>query len=548
MLNNYFPSNFTPNKSQVYILKELAKAISQKQKYIIISAPTGAGKSLIAATLANYSKSCEPWYRDLVNSYQIYKIDQETGEFVYSNKVKESERFGSTTLTVTKSLQDQYYNTFPDFIKVLKGQSNYLCQVDTNFDVETAPCLYVPDMKQECYACNRCTYYNKRNEVATEKFSTLNYALFLNLPEPIKYRQFIICDESSELEDEIVKRFTVDIVYKRLDALKITYKRLNTDDSKKAFAWLQDIFIQLQEMYRSLVDASARNYKSKLKISDAEKVRMKACKQLILSLEKVIPNWHICDYCVEYSGNNVLFSPLRIDTITGCVFDYAEHVILMSATIIDPKKYAEELGIKDYYYIESPSEFDSARSPIYISQKFFVSHKNSKEVIPKLCQMAEQIVDEHPDDKGVIHTHSLDITRAVQGHFNYTKSRSRFLYRDNEIKNENILSLHKMSKTPTVLVSPSLTHGVDLKDDLSRFQIIFKTPYLPLQSKRIKQKFELDREWYTNKTLSTLVQTCGRSTRNADDYSITYILDGMAARLIMDNRNKLPKHFLDRIM
>jgi Rad3-related DNA helicase len=92
-----------------------------------------------------------------------------------------------------------------------------------------------------------------------------------------------------------------------------------------------------------------------------------------------------------------------------------------------------------------------------------------------------------------------------------------------------------------------LTYGIDLKDDLARFQIIIKLPFLPLGSKRIKKMFESDKVWYENKMLNAIVQACGRATRSKDDHSVTYILDGNFINVLRNAKNKLPKYFIDRI-
>jgi hypothetical protein len=46
----------------------------------------------------------------------------------------------------------------------------------------------------------------------------------------------------------------------------------------------------------------------------------------------------------------------------------------------------------------------------------------------------------------------------------------------------------------------------------------------------------------------SLIQACGRCTRSAEDESVTYILDGLSAKTIIENKRILPKHFLDRIV
>jgi Rad3-related DNA helicase len=113
----------------------------------------------------------------------------------------------------------------------------------------------------------------------------------------------------------------------------------------------------------------------------------------------------------------------------------------------------------------------------------------------------------------------------------------------------DIMNEHKSRiSEDTVLVSPSLDTGISLDDELGRFQIILKAPYLPLGSKRIKKLFDKNPSYYTMKMLDSLIQMSGRCTRSVEDYSVTYILDGSAVKAIKSNKTFLPKYFLDRFM
>jgi Rad3-related DNA helicase len=123
---------------------------------------------------------------------------------------------------------------------------------------------------------------------------------------------------------------------------------------------------------------------------------------------------------------------------------------------------------------------------------------------------------------------------------------NRFLFREEGISNEYIIKQHEESEEDTILVSPSLDTGISLDDDLGRFQIIVKAPFLPLGSKRVKKIFDTNKKYYGMKMLDTLVQMCGRCTRSKDDYSSTYIVDANAFSQIQMNKKNLPKHFLER--
>jgi Rad3-related DNA helicase len=64
------------------------------------------------------------------------------------------------------------------------------------------------------------------------------------------------------------------------------------------------------------------------------------------------------------------------------------------------------------------------------------------------------------------------------------------------IKNEDILQQHFESTEPTVLVSPSMSYGVDLKGDLAKFQILLKAPWMPTKDPRVEKMMKIDPTWY----------------------------------------------------
>ena len=70
-----------------------------------------------------------------------------------------------------------------------------------------------------------------------------------------------------------------------------------------------------------------------------------------------------------------------------------------------------------------------------------------------------------------------------------------------------------------------MTEGVDLKDELSRFQILMKVPYPYFGSPLVKKKSSKYSWWYGFSTAKIIVQSIGRSVRNENDTAVTYIMD-----------------------
>jgi len=534
-----FPADFTPSKLQVDLINKIDKAFNSGKKFVICCAPTGSGKSFVAKTLANTSNAPSENFTQLIRSYDAYKMDFD-GNYSYEQECKEEPASGTFALTITKSLQDQYQELFVN-TDTLKGKTNYICDVDKNYDVELAPCTFAPTLRDSCWIENRCPYYNARNDAMLSQFAVLNYKMFLSLPGHIKRKNFLICDEASELEDELIRQFSAEINYERLIQYSIQHEVLVTDNRDRAFGWITNLIESCSEELNAFLSKASK--KQNL-ISQTEKIKYQFLKNMHRSLTIISSHWHECEFVIDVSAKRVILTPLHANTMSKYIFNHGEKIVLMSATIIDHKHFAKSLGITDYEYIEAESTFDSAKSPIYISSKNKLNHSNLASMLPSICDQIKLIIEHHKNDKGIIHTHSNDITSVVKERL---KTNNRLLCRDTNNTNEDILKFHSETTDPTVLVSPSLVYGIDLKDDLARFQIIIKLPFLPLSSKRIKKLFESDKDWYENKMLNAVVQAAGRATRSKDDYSSTYILDANFINVVHRTKGKLPKHFIDRI-
>ena len=536
---NDFPNGYNPSTQQIKLIKEIEHAYNQGYKYVICSAPTGSGKSFISKTLANVSNEPTDNFKELVKSYDAFKIDN-VGNYSYEVECTDEDPSGAFALTITKSLQDQYLDLFDDSA-IMKGKSNYQSTLDTSIDVEMEASVMPKKVLEQHRNANKCPYHNARNKGLLEKFGVLNYKMFLSLPNHVKRKNFIICDEASELEDEIAKQYSVFIDPDKLKLLDVKIPNLYSTKQESVYRWVSMVMITISEYVNTLTN---RSNNKELKLSNSENLKLSYLKNLHRTLNLIEDTWEECEYVVHREGKTVKIMPLKIDTLTKYIFNYGEKVLLMSATIIDHKHFAKNLGIKEYKYIEVDSTFDSQKSPIYINTKNKINHYNLKKTLPKIVKQIQSICEDHEFDKGIIHTHTSFIASYLK---NNLRSK-RFLYRDEQTRNEEILSKHSKSKNPTVLVSPSLGLGIDLRDDLARFQIIIKAPYLPLSDKRIKKLFDLDKQWYSNKMLSNVVQQCGRGIRSKQDHCKTYILDAGVFEAIIRNKDKLPKYFIDRFV
>lgn len=530
-----FPDGFQPNENQVKILNAIEKAIANNEKFIVCNAPTGSGKSFIAPTLANYANDPDSEWNSKVDDYSIFSEDG-------AEYAKNAAPFGVYALTITKALQDQYKETF-DFASLLKGQGNYQCEYDPELTVDVAPCLYVKGLKKECWDCNRCTYYNDRNSMLKSSFATLNYSMYFSLPDHLRKRKILVLDEASELEEQLVSQFTCEIDIPFLMKTETLVGAFPSDEKAvNVLNWLTKTSMSVATSVATYMEylKSKKNKDSEFFKKNTECNKLQ---RLQKSIDLLIATFYDSQYIVDRVDKKIKFTPLKVDKLSKYLFDNADHVVLLSATIIDPASFCRTLGIIDYNYIEVESKFDPSKSPIYILAKQRINFQNLKSLLPTICKQIEGILEEHSLHKGIIHTH----TQYIADYIRENVKSDRLLCREAGVKNEDILDQHMNSKKPTVLVSPSMTYGVDLKGDLANFQILLKAPWLPTKESRIEKMMKLDTSWYANKMLCTLVQACGRGVRGESDECPTYILDGGIFDAIAKNKRKLPKYFLDRL-
>jgi ATP-dependent DNA helicase DinG len=253
-----------------------------------------------------------------------------------------------------------------------------------------------------------------------------------------------------------------------------------------------------------------------------------------------------------FSKESFFAKPLSAATFAeNMLFSSAsEMVLVLSATILDPTAFQKALGIpaNNCVTLQLQSEFPIQNRPIYFVPAGSMKRRDRNTTLPRLLELISKILRRHSTEKGIIHAHSFPNCNAITDFLRTTEHAARVLTHRTSAEKERILGRHaQQTNVPTVLISPSMSEGLDLRDDLSRFQIIVKVPYGDLGNPYVIARKNNSRRWYLWQTALRLVQATGRSVRSKGDRAETYVLDSDFKNFVTEANNILPKWWLDAI-
>jgi Rad3-related DNA helicase len=246
----------------------------------------------------------------------------------------------------------------------------------------------------------------------------------------------------------------------------------------------------------------------------------------------------------RWNNRVLIIRPVFVsDYVRTQLLDRADQVIVMSATILSIKHWCQSCGVNrdDVAFVRSDSPFPLKNRQIVKRYAGSLSRKNQAKSLPKVMAELKKILEEHRLERGIVHTHSYALEKAVRNAIKHP----RLTY-----KNGNVPAMLKehASKSNSVIVAPGLAEGLDLPDDLARFAVLLKVPYPSLGDAQVRRRFDLDKSWYNFKTALTLVQEYGRTVRHNDDYAVTYVLDSDFGRFRKIAAKVLPPWFADAVV
>ena len=565
-LINYFPLKKIRN-NQEKILHEIEEAIKSNIKYIFLEAPTGFGKSPIAITLASFLGS-------------------------------------SHICTSTKDLQNQYSKDF-NFIKEAKGKRNFTCILKENEGIHET-CEYGPCQKNEDFDClyktrlsdykinglgtkfehidigqfeklkyikknnqqmrfesfewEPCKYFHQKWISTKASHAIYNYKYFLSdlyFSNIISKRELLVFDEVHNIESEVsdFKSFIInsDNITRLFPKLQLPNRK--EEEIETWIEFCEDYKETLLDFMEDFEYAMENNF---LKEPFTEKNlidcinREKNLDFVLTDMKTNKNNWLVTN--IERKSKDLIrkitLTPLDISYYFKEILEVSNYGLFMSATILNKEYLCKLTGLsqdKIKFIRVKHSDFPKENRPIYLMNIAWLNSRNILDNLPIIAKTVNNIMSIHKNEKGIIHTTSYLQLEYIKNNLN-KENLQRLIESGPTTDRIETLQRHSRNTKPTVLISPSFYQGLDLKDDLSRFQIIIKIPYPDLSDKKVVALRKKDINWYLWNTIVRLTQTYGRSIRSREDYASTYILDSNINYLLRNVNDMFPSWFIEAII
>lgn len=526
----FFPLT-SPRHEQAKALDFIVDELYVKgNDFAVCELPTGVGKSAIAVTIGRLAYSIPS------------TIDEEDGRQTF-------------ILTSQKVLQDQYVEDFSAHVADLRSSANFKCHGIKGQSCGETSRLRKAFEGNPCAAiigCNDdfgCPYRAAKCRFLDASIGVTNYSYLLSetvYAGALRPRELLVLDECHRVEDEVRKWSTIETDETACQKLSLPLPTKPEDVERfvvDAYAPALSLLIskQLALMEGLMLKRKLTKHLKEL-VAEHEKLDKHLCQVNRYVLEKGTPrSEYLTTFGNDKNGKRTLqLRPLNVSgQANDLLYSKGRKRLLMSATVLDKDVFFRSAGVpRSASYISLPSPFSPKSFGITYRPAGKMATNQIQATLPKLIESVKQVLAAHPEEKGVIHTNAYHITQAIS-----KINDPRLLVQTKSDDRERMLREHLRSPRPTVLVSPAMTEGIDLPDDMGRFQVICKVPYPYLGDAVVAAKLKKDPKWYAWCTVRVIVQAVGRCVRHSEDHAKTYILDECFWDLMQRNPNMFPECF-----
>lgn len=553
-------------ENQLEAINQIIDYFDNGVKTVILNAPTGSGKTIINLFTgkeiggAYYSTHLRVLVDQIKDDLSGKLYNENLGWCIMGRGAykcnylieKEDERYQKDLLISNGYVKTNIKEKHEKILKTLTADGSPCTQDKPKYKydgMETDVCPFL----------DQCSYYENRDKAieSVSTVTTLDYLLLGILPQihNSSYnigwfeKPLLVIDEAHYLPEKLCDFFSVNISKNSLpdfDYIDALEKIENDNGNLKIVEILSD-YLMIQRSYLDMLkekynegedDPVIPYFKNEILLSVAISRQIK----LVDRVSNMISNLSVdAEWIFNRDDNGIYWKPYSPKKFMEKFWKMFDHIILSSATFFGIEDYLDELGLSDNYrIINMESTFSPEKAPIISVSDIRLNKNNFNDNIDNVVSTIDDILS-HENSNGIIHCQTYNYKNAILSRSKYM---DRFIVHDSLDRSDKLKEFMN-DKTDKVLLSVNMGEGIDLKDDLARFQIIVKAPYPFLGDPWTKIHFDRSKQWYNNQTVIQIMQMCGRIIRSKDDWGTTYLIDKNISDLL--HRSELPQYFRDRL-
>ena len=498
-------------------IEHMVEAFKSGKKCVILTAPTGFGKSYVNASFASVTRS-------FYATPQLALIDQ---------------------MLRDPSLRSRFVE--------IKGRRNYPCYYEPQRSVHIGRCV------TEDYACKErfevCPYWVQKARAIKAPSVLLSFAYLVaegqtegHSESYLGTRTLLVLDEAHNIEEECLNHVSVNVTPFTIPHeiyAKVLPQLREVKTEKQLDKLLESIEASLKAQLEQARKIAETTGLSVMQAEDMERIGryLETYQQYKSSKSEWV--WQI-------KGDQLFVQPLFArEFMKELIWKRAEHYIISSATIMNPQEYIELIGLHDLLENDEicilpqvPSTFPVENRPVIDRTVGPLSRAGWEENMPKAVRAVEEILREERGNVA-IHCHSYDHQKALFENLPEDLGQ-RLVIHTRRDREERLREW--MQSRGKVFLSVAFNEGQDWKYDVCDAQILLKVPFPDLGDKRVKRRLDMGRQqWYDNQAMLEVIQAYGRAVRAEDDKARFYIVDGSFQRLVGKCWKFIPGWFKDAL-
>jgi Rad3-related DNA helicase len=512
--------------AQEAALDRIRAAFEAGNDVVLVRAPTGSGKSLLARAIAGCAR--RPGEAE---------AHQPVGAYYTTPQVSQ--------------LDDVAADSLLDDLSIVRGKSNYDCILPGESDtpVDEAPCAR--ERGFDCPVEHRCPYFSDRAIASNRSIAAMTLAYFMRTAgsDVFGRRDVVVVDEAHGLAEWAEMYATIELTPGRVPTA------VWEATPPPAVDGLRDAATYAERL-SAACDRRLTELRAKAELEREEVAERDRLTDLIRELGWFVEDLRDEDSATTWvvdqpdgAGTAVIIKPMDpARYLHHTVWDRGARFALLSATILDKDAFCRASGLNPatVALVDVPHTFPVEHRPLYDTTRGKMTYEHRDETVPEVARLIVRLMAHHPDEKGLVHAHSYAIAERLRDHLDRFGVGGRVRSHDSDGR-DAALSAWKRS-TADVLLSVKMEEALDLEGGLCRWQVLCKAPYPNTRDSRVARRLEDGQwGWYYRSALRTVIQACGRVVRAPDDHGATYLADSSLLDLFERARHDMPDWFADQV-